>query len=235
MASLLQDRPGEQPESGIKDWKPRVVIALVVLLLVLGIGWVVKNLMSGTVSSKKAVTTIKIMPDTPPPPPPPPKEPPKEQPKEQPKEIKMEQPKPQEAPQPPAEVLKMEGAAGDGPSPFAAGSVSNDYKGGDVATKIGGKKSMAAYAWYTDQIKTRIEEALAAQNDLAKAQYRLNVHVWLARDGRVERAELKGSSGDAAIDKLIRKALAAMKGIAEAPPEDMPQPVKLRITSKNAG
>lgn len=221
--------PGGQLEPGSKVWIQRIAIFLVALLLVLAIGWVVHSLMTGKVSTKKPVTTIKIMPDTPPPPPPL-KEPPKEQPKDQPKEIKMEQPKPQEAPQPPAEELKMEGAAGDGPSPFAAGTVNNDYKGG----KIGGK-GMAAYAWYTDQIKTRIEEALAAQKELAKAQYRVIVHVWLTRDGRVERTELQGSSGDASTDKLIRKALAGMAAITEALPDDMPQPVKLRITSRNAG
>ena len=36
----------------------------------------------------------------------------------------------------PAEALKMEGAAGDGPSPFQAGTVTNEYQGG---TTIGGK------------------------------------------------------------------------------------------------
>ena len=147
----------------------------------------------------------------------------------------MEQPKPQEAPQPPAEALKMEGAAGDGPSPFAAGTVNSEYKGGDVGTKIGGKKGMAAYAWYTGQIKTRIEEALAADKDLSTAQYRLVVHLWLARDGRIERAELQGSSGNQKTDDLIKKVLAGVSAVAESPPEDMPQPVKLRITSKNTG
>lgn len=147
----------------------------------------------------------------------------------------MEQPKPQEAPQPPAEALKMEGAAGDGPSPFSAGTVNNDYKGGDVGTKIGGKKGMAAYAGFTGQIKARIEEALAAQKGLEHAQYRLVLHVWFTRDGLVERAELQGSSGNASIDDLIRKTLAEMGPVGEAMPEDMPQPVKLRITSKNPG
>ena len=162
-----------------------------------------------------------VVPDTPPPPPPPPKEPPKEQPKE----IAI-QPKPQEAPQPQSQNLKMEGAAGDGGSPFGAGTVSKEY--------IGGKPDMSAYAWYTGQITTRIEEALSAQKELAKAQYRLVVHVWMAADGKVERAELQGSSGDKAVDKFIRMALAELKSLAESPPGDMPQPVKLRITSRNA-
>ncbi len=232
MATLLADSSMADSSAPRRDrrWLLNVGVGLGLLLLILAIGLGIKSLMSGHTSTKKAVTTIKLLPDTPPPPPPPPKEPPKEQPKDQPKEIKIEQPK-QEAP--PAETLKMEGAAGDGPSPFGAGKVTNDYKGGDV--KIGGNKGLAAYAWYTGQIKTKIEEALAAEKQLTKAQYRLVVHVWFARDGRFERAELQGSSGDQATDDLIRKALAGISPMAEAPPEDMPQPVKLRITSKNVG
>ncbi len=224
-----------QELAGKKAWMMRAALVVGLVLVLVGIGMGLKSLLASKPGNKKPVTTIKILPDTPPPPPPPPKEPPKEQPKEQPKEIKMEQPKPQEAPQPPAEALKMEGAAGDGPSPFSAGTVNNDYKGGDVGTKIGGKKGMAAYAGFTGQIKARIEEALAARKELEHAQYRLVLHVWFTRDGLVERVELQGSSGTAATDDLIRKTLAEMGPVGESMPEDMPQPVKLRITSKNAG
>ncbi len=209
-------------ETSIGQWSKKIGIAVVSLTLLVGVGIVMKSLMSSQPGQKKRATTISIVvPDTPPPPPPPPKEPPKEQPKE----IAVQQPKPQEA-QPQAQSLKMEGAAGEGGSPFAAGTVSKDY--------IGGKPDMSAYAWYTGQITTRIEEALSAQKELAKAQYRLVVHVWMAADGKVERAELQGSSGDKGVDKFIRMALAELKSVAESPPKDMPQPVKLRITSRNA-
>jgi TonB family protein len=230
MSGLAEDSLDESP---VKVWLKRIGLALVLLALAAG-GWqLFSSLLNSKPSHQKPVTTVKLLPDTPPPPPPPPKEPPKEQPKqEQQKEIKEP---PKEALPAPAESLKMGGAAGDGPSPFAAGTVSNDYKGGDVGTKIGGKKGMAAFAWYTGQIKSRIEEALAAQKELANAQYRVVVNVWFAKDGKVERAELQGSSGDKTTDELIRKALAEMGSIAEAPPEDMPQPVKLRITSKKSG
>ncbi len=92
----------------------------------------------------------------------------------------------------------------------------------------------AVYAQHINQIKIRIEEALAAQPDLAQAQYRFVAHIWVAQDGRIERAELQDSSGDMAIDKLIAQALASMQPLAESLPLGMPQPVKLRITSRNA-
>jgi len=222
----------EQIPTAAVVWLKRIAMILVAVVVLGLFGYMLKSLLSGGSSHKKAITTIKLLPDTPPPPPP--KEPPKEQPKNQPKEVKeMPQPKPEQTP--PAEVLKMEGAAGDGPSPFAAGAVNNEYKSGEVGTKIGGKKGMAAYAWYTGQVKARLEEALAADKELSSAQYRLVVHLWLARDGRVERTELQGSSGNPKTDELIKKALTGIAAISESPPEDMPQPIKLRITSKNTG
>lgn len=220
---------------GRKVWLVRIVLALGLLLILVLIGIGLQHLLSGKPSTKKPVTTIKIMPDTPPPPPPPPKEPPKEQPKEQPKEIKMEQPKPQEAPQPPAEALKMEGAAGDGPSPFAAGTVNNEYKGGEVATHIGGGGSKRQFTWFAGLIKSRIEDALAKDPQLASGKYKVVVHVWVKPDGRLDRFEIAGSSGDAITDDHIKAALNAMPPLSEAPPDDMPQPVKLRITARSAG
>ncbi|WP_084226675.1 TonB C-terminal domain-containing protein [Nitrosospira sp. NpAV] len=203
-----------------------IALGLGLLLALAGIGLVLKNLMMGNTSPKKTPTTIKILPDTPPPPPPPP---PKEPPKEQPKEMKVEQPKPQEAPQPPAESLKMEGAAGDGPSPFQAGTVTNEYQGG---TTIGGKDR---FAWFTGLLKDRIESALAKDKDLAKGDYRLVVKVWITGNGKIERFELEGSSGNTQIDGLIKAALNNIASLSEPPPESMPQPVKLRITSRSAG
>ncbi|MFL9609290.1 energy transducer TonB [Methylobacillus sp. Pita2] len=223
-----------QQEQTVPAWKRFGGAGLVIMLLAV-LGYGIYSLISSKPGPKKPpVTTIKIMPDTPPPPPPPPKEPPKEQPKEEPKEIKVEQPKPVEAP-PEPQNLKMEGDAGDAPSAFGAGKVTNEYSGGDVGVKIGGNKSLAAYAWYTGKIKASIEAAIAEQKELAKEQYKIVVELWLAKDGQVERIELVNGSGDQKKDELLRQALRSVKRIPEPPPEDMPQPVKLRITAKSMG
>lgn len=223
----------EQEPSAKSIWIRRVAISLVVVIVLGGLGYMLKGLFSGGSTGKKAVTTIKLLPDTPPPPPPPPKEPPKEQPKEV-KEVKeVPQPKPEETP--PAEVLKMEGAAGDGPSPFAAGNVSNEYKGGDVGTMIGGGPSKYQFSWYTDLIKNKIEDAMAKDKVLANGAYKVVVKIWVAPNGRIERYELVGSSGDAERDVLLKKALDDMPPLSDAPPGDMPQPVKLRVTARSVG
>jgi len=224
-ADLQQDRAA-------RLWLSRIAIVIVIALVLGLVAYGIKSLMGVHAAPKKTVTKIKLLPDTPPPPPPPPpKEPPKEQPKEQPKEMRVE-PK-QEAPKEAPPIKSDDPSSDDGTSPLANGPVKNetDKPGG---TSIGGKKSLAAYAWYTGKIKAKIEDAIANQKDLANAQYRIVVFIWLGKDGRVERAELQGTSGDQNTDALIRVALAEFKSLGEAPPDDMPLPVKMRITSKNS-
>ncbi|WP_019883049.1 MULTISPECIES: TonB C-terminal domain-containing protein [unclassified Methylophilus] len=224
----------ETPVPTARLWTTRIVIALLVLAVLAGAAYGIKKLFSGGATHKKQITTVKLLPDTPPPPPPPPpKEPPKETPKEQPKEIKAPEPKPAEAP--PAENLKMEGAAGDGPSPFQAGAVNNEYKGGDVTTgpKIGGKKNMAAFAWFTNKVDAQIKKALDAENGLNKIKYQVDVRVFLNAQGDIDHAELIDTSGDAEVDALIRKVLSRIPPLKESAPEDMPRKVVVRMASKN--
>jgi protein TonB len=225
---LMQD-DGSESQSGV--WLKRIAITLVVLLVLGGIGYGIKQLMAGGVTHKKQVTTIKLIPDTPPPPPPPPKEPPKEQVKEQPKEIKVEQPKPVETP--PAEQLKMEGPAGDGPSAFAAGPVSNDYKGGEVKTI--GSDGGAKFNWYAGVLKNQIQDALEKDKKLKESQYRLIVSVWLKPNGDIEKLEWSGSDAEPDIQQAVKLALENMPPMRELPPEGMPQPIKLRITARKMG
>ena len=91
------------------------------------------------------------------------------------------------------------------------------------------------FAWYTDLIKTQIENAMEKDKSLANGSYKVVVKVWVAASGRIERYELVGSSGDADKDALVKKALDEMPPLSEAPPGDMPQPVKLRVTARSVG
>ena len=225
----------EQP-SQISVWLKRIALILLGFLVLLAIGYGIKKLMSGNDSQpKKKMTTISLKDLPPPPPPPPPKEQPKEQPKDQPKEVKeVQQPKPVQAP--PTEVLKMDGPAGDGPSVFAAGNPTGDYKGEDLGNKtIGGGQNIHQFDWYAGLVKERVEDALTKDKALASGAYKVIVKVWVASTGRIQRYELVSSTGDDSIDGLIKKALEDMPALSEAPPSDMPQPVKLRVTARSVG
>ena len=224
----------EDAESQASVWLKRIAIILLGLLILTALGYGIKKLMSGGDSHpKKKITTIALKDLPPPPPPPPPKEQPKEQPKDQPKEVKeVQQPKPAEAP--PSEVLKMDGPAGDGPSAFQAGAVTKDFDKGNPSTTIGGDGG-AKYNWYAGLLRSQIQETLEKDKTLKESQYKLIVSVWLRPNGDVEKLEWSGNEAEPEIQQAVKTALDSMPAMREAPPEGMPQPIKLRITARKMG
>ena len=198
------------------------------VLVLAGVGLVIyllQGMGKSAPTHQRQVTKITVLPDTPPPPPPPP---PKEQPKET-KDIKQDQPRPVDVPQE-AQQLKMEGAAGDGPSPFAAGAVANDYVGG----KVGDGGGMQ-FAFFSNALQRHIQDELARNRKLKQSDYRVTVKVWIGADGAIRRAELVGSTGNADTDRAIRAALTDLGPMRTAVPENLPQPIKLRITNRMTG
>ena len=133
------------PSTG-RRWLTRLAVAVGIVTVVGAVVWGGMTMGHGPSGPKRQIAKIMVLPDTPPPPPPPEEKrpPPKE---EQPKQ-QMETPK-QETPPEPAQ-LKMEGQAGEGPSPFAAGEVRSDYIGGDIGTG-------ARYAAYVARLEQRVQ------------------------------------------------------------------------------
>lgn len=207
-----------------REWLSYVLPVAVMLALLAAGAYLLHDMLGSKGGKPKRPPKISLLPDKPPPPPPP-KEEKKPEPPER-KEVKVETP---QEPQPQAqnEPLKMEGAAGDGPSPFAAGTVTreNDFNTG----------ARLSFAFYTNHLQRYLQEELAKNKRLRATDYRVMVRVWLARDGGVQRVELAGSSGDAEVDAAVRSALGAIAAVKEPPPENMPQPVKLRISNRGAG
>lgn len=232
MAATDTDRDGE--EGGVKRF---FVPALLVLALVAG-GFLVRSMMGkGGDGPKRQNVKIAVLPDTPPPPPPPPKEEKKPEPKpEENKPQPQEQPKPVEAP-PEPQQLKMEGAAGDGPSAFSAGSVSSEYKGGAIGTGGGGTVGdRLAASSYGNAAKREIDTYLQRQAALKRAgDYAVPIQVWVRADGGLERFKLVGSTGSAETDQLIQDALARFPGFRNPPPSGLPQPISLKLTNRLIG
>lgn len=88
------------------------------------------------------------------------------------------------------------------------------------------------YGWYTVQIQQHIQDALAGNDGLQGATYKIVLRVWLNEDGSIKRTDLVNSSGDEKTDSSLRQALKDLPKLAEVPPEDLPQPIRLRITSR---
>lgn len=219
-----------------------ILIGAVILVIVVGLGVLVSSLMGKSDPGPKRQTVkIAVLPDSPPPPPPPKPEEKKPEPKpEENKPQPQEQPKPVEAP-PEPQQLKMDGPAGDGPSAFAAGNVSNEYKGGDIGGGTGGGSGgpladrMSAMT-YGNAAKRELNEYLNREPALRQAKdYRLPVSLWVRADGTIERYELAGSAGTAAIDDVLRAVLERFPGFRSAPPQGLKQPMRLQITNRVAG
>jgi protein TonB len=81
-------------------------------------------------------------------------------------------------------------------------------------------------------LKETILERLGEDERVRKGSYRVTVRVWLAQDGRVERAQLADSTGNRDVDAAIEQSLERLGPLREGPPLEMPQPITLRIVSR---
>ena len=226
--------------SQAQTWAKWAGIAIGLVVLVAGLTWLASKLVSTPSAPKRQVAKISILPDTPPPPPPPKEEPKKEPPKAEAKPAPQDQPKPQQAPPPQqAEPLKMEGAAGEGPSAFAAGTVKQDYQGGAVNTGPASAPHTAVdranERLYASTARQLLRDEIERQLRADAGQLTATFAVWVAGDGRIQRCEVQ-PSGDAAGDTAMQ---AALDGVAKSlrlpPPPSLQQPMRFRLTVRAQG
>ncbi|MGE5452809.1 MAG: TonB C-terminal domain-containing protein [Acidobacteriota bacterium] len=227
----MPDEGRSAPDGKVQKW---VLIAVLVALLG-GAGWWIAGKIAEPASAgpKRQTVKIAVLPDTPPPPPPPkPDKPPEPEKQEVKPQVQQEQPKPQEAPPAPAQ-LKMDGPAGDGPSAFAAGQVSTEYKGGEIGTGSGGGVNKLQFALFTNKMTRHIQLALSKDKDV-KFDFRVNVQVWLDANGAFQKVLLASSTGDEHMDAALRSALTKLPPVDNVP-GNLPQPLLLRITNRLTG
>jgi protein TonB len=178
------------------------------------------------------VQQITLLKPPPPPPPPPEQKPPEPEIKE---EVKVDTPEPEPEPAeadapPPGPDLGVDAdGSGDGDGFGLVGK-----KGGTDLIGSGGGGN--PWGWYdallNDAVNSAFQNALAQEAALKNKNYRVVVRVWLDAAGKVSRAQLADSTGDARADAVLKKALAGMRALREGPPAGMPQPVKIRVVSR---
>jgi len=83
-----------------------------------------------------------------------------------------------------------------------------------------------------EAVNDAFQRALAREQALKGKNYRVIVKIWLDDSGRVTRSALVDSTGDIRADSVLKDALRDMRALRERPPADMPQPVKIRVTSR---
>ena len=216
-------------------WLPRlpVLLGVVCSLAIVAAIYVLRHNFQKPPHVKKMLQQLTMI-QTPPPPPLP------QEPTPQPAEMTtepLEAEIPETAPEPPPEpadapplgelALDADGVAGADSFGLTA------QKGGK---SILGGNSGNAIVWYGGQIKEQLTQGLQdllADTPALRFGYDVLIEVWVGADGRISRCELIGGSGQADVDQALRNALFKLKAdIGKPPPENMPQPVKIRLISR---
>jgi protein TonB len=169
---------------------------------------------------------VQPLPPPPPPPPPPPKvEPPKEE-----KMIEQappEDPDPKPADEPPPMIAT--GIKGDGPGGIAGLGSGRDRLGN--GNTLGGARG-GKWDGFARQVQNKVSEGLRRSPKTRAARVSsLTVRIWPDSTGRINRAKLAASTGDAALDAAIEDVLTGLQ-LPEPPPAGMPLPIVMRITER---
>ena len=224
----------------------RMLVIAAVVLAVLAAGslaWWLKSQLSAPSAAKRQVARITILPDTlPPPPPPPPKAEPKPPPRDANKPPPPDlAPKPLQAPVAANEPIKMEGPAGSGDSPFAAGAVSNDYKGGPPtvgasAPGAGSVVDRAQERFYAQSARQLLQGEIERTLRSETTELVVSFSLWIDRAGAIQQVQLQPSGStqdDAALQAALDDARRAFK--LPQPPAGLTQPLRFRLTVRPQG
>jgi protein TonB len=215
-------------KSHFRRYLPVLLATAVVISIGAGVTWLIKGFMEATGGpAKKTVQHVTLLAPPPPPPPPP----------------KVEEPLPEpevdeEVDIPEPETMEdLPEAPGDEPPPSDALGLDAEGGAGSDAFGLVGRKggrsllSGAGHQWYARDLTDGVHESLYQYRKIRSQAYTVVVNLWIASDGRITRAELEQGSGRDELDAAITDALLATR-LAKAPPDSMPQPVRVRINSR---
>ena len=214
----------EEEKSAFQKYRLPVIAGII---LATGIGFVAKSL-SGKSSApppKEEVMVFKVLPQaTPPPavptPPPPPMETKKE-------EMVVEEKPEESTPDPTPQVETALKGPANGGMAIRSGTGSGIFSNQRTVNAEAMRRSA-----YAGQVKSRIQQALESNPRTRKAGMKIEVHVWPDATGRISRAKLASSTGDTALDDLIRDQILTGLQVSQPPPEGMPVPIRMMISAR---
>ncbi len=201
----------------------RAIITPAVILLIL-VGVVLYFLHDTAGMRREAPPLPTLIATLPPPPPPPPKppEPELKKPEDVPKPVDTPK-QPDDAPKP----MTINGPAQAGNDAF---NIAAGTGGGNIVT--GGGFGEANYSSY---LGSTIQEAVQGDDRTNAFIGSAEIDVWIDGSGRITRAVLAKSSGDAKTDAALVEVLLAMSALKEAPPSTLQFPQRIRIAGKRRG
>lgn len=217
-----------KPKPQSSDWRRNYAVIVGIGLVFSGGAYAIYSVVSdGGAPKKRVMETIalKIIPPPPPPPAPPPPPPPPKLVEPQKIEPPIDKPddRPKDEPQPGPLALDAQG--GPGGDAFGLGG----KPGGADFVLGGGGGGGNRYGHYANLMQEQIGKRLRQDDQLDAARFRATIRVWLSPVGRVERVEVARTTGDGQLDDRIKQMIGTMPLLPEAPPQEMPQPVVVRI------
>lgn len=211
-----------------RRWLIRLLVLVLVAVLV---GWLRASLLDADRMSDRLAQRIRLI--EPPPPPPP-------------KKLEAPPPEPELADQveiTPRSPAEDPGAAAPDDRLGVDANASGSGDGFGLAAKRGGRDLIEEgrigtapdarrFDYYTGQVERILQSELFRRDELRAADYVAIVRLWVDADGRIARVSLARSTGDALLDEKLRDALGSLRVPLGAPPEEMPQPIRIRVTSR---
>jgi hypothetical protein len=102
--------------------------------------------------------------------------------------------------------------------------------GGGFLSGGGGRSRNDPFGQYARLVQRTLTDALRGNPLTRDAEFVIKLRIWSDETGRVIRAKLAESTGNAKIDEALSHEILAGRQLAEAPPPGMPMPIVLRFT-----
>lgn len=225
--------------SPLPRWR-RLIKPVAAIVAAALVGWLLWQWLSAPAGVQRKAPEVTAIIPLPPPEPPPPKPEPPPEPETPPPEQEMveteptpveeptpEEPKPAEEPKAAdnnAEPMQMNSDAQAGSDAFNIGAGS----GGGMSGAGGGRFGNATYGQY---LGYALQKLVRDNDSTGYLAYQLDVDIWIDREGRVTRAEIRRSSGDTSVDEKVAAVLRNAV-LTQRPTTTTTMPVKVRLNSR---
>ena len=229
-AYALEDEPAP---GGLRRWLPWI-IGGVVLLVAAYLVYTVMNSTVGKAKKEPPTMTAMLLPPPPPPPPPPPQEKPPE-PVETTKPVPVETPTPtpQKADTPAAVSIDAASEAGGDAFGLKGGGPGGMGGVGSTGTGAGPAGGGISDAFYGRYLSGALQERVENEKKISRQVFTADFNIWIDGSGRVTKAQLIRSSGDAGRDATVQALLEAVRGL-DAPPASLRFPQKIAVRGRKS-
>jgi len=204
------------------------------LLVTVAMIWLVRSFISSADKpDRPRVQQISLVKPPPPKPEVKPPEPEKlEEIKQDREEVQLDQPPTPDQAQddgpPPGEQLGLDADGSAGSDGFGLAA----RKGGrDITTLGSGGGGGDRMAWYSKRLSRQLEDELKRAKALQGKEYQVVAQLWFDVAGGVTRVRLDQGSGNADVDNALLREVKSLT-LRDPLPEDIPQPVRLRVVSR---